>query len=158
MTEPTHVGMLNGSGRGLILEGKLSIAEQFHHILNIMDGTNRWAFAIWKVIGKLDQLNPRTWDAGQDEYIQCAGVADALMVELRVLDEHANPRQIALGKPTSDKYELPSEVISWDNNRYSAKVYPNEVFTANEAADIFYEYYLNGPDALTAYTVREITL
>lgn len=65
--------------------------------------------------------------------------------------------QYTLGKPRAEQTGSPTEEIRWDEGRHSTLVYPNEVFTADEAADIFYAYFLTDavPETLV---LRELDL
>lgn len=49
------------------------------------------------------------------------------------------------------------EHIRWDEGRHSTSVYPAEVFTADEATDVLYGYFLN--DKVTdTFALRELDL
>lgn len=48
-----------------------------------------------------------------------------------------------------------TESISWDDGRRSTKVYAHEVFTADEAAEVFYAYFLTDKVA-EPYVLREL--
>lgn len=155
MTKPTHVEMINGSRRGVLLERDGSYQEQLRFRLNQMNGASHWAYCVWYVTGELDPLNPKTWDEGQDEYIQCAGSAEAMTVEIRIIDEDGAVRHYVIGKAVKELTGQPTEVITWDNGRFSTKVFPHEVLTVDEATAIFYqcafENGITGP-----YVAREI--
>ena len=52
-------------------------------------------------------------------------------------------RQYTVGKPGGDADAAP-ETIPWDEGRRSTEVLPHQVFTADEAADVFGAYFRTG--------------
>ena len=92
-----------------------------------------------------------------DEYLQSAGSADALTVEVRTIDGDGAAHQFVVGKPGGGAEGAPSEVIRWDDGRHSTTVHPREVFTADEAAKVFYAYFLTD-EVPARYTLRELHL
>lgn len=158
MTEPTHIQMTNGGSTSVLLDSIRPYEEQIRFVIKRMDGMKLWAYCIWRVPEGLETLNPKTWDNGQEEYLQCAGSADALTIELRVLDGDGAAHQFVLGKEAATPTGEPTEEISWSNGEYKVKVYPHEVFSAEEAGDAFCDYYKNGMEMAGPYVVREITL
>lgn len=89
--------------------------------------------------------------------MQCAGTAHALALEVRRIEADGTPRQYAIGKPGGDRTGEPTEVIHYDDGRHSTTVYPHEVFTADEAAVIFYTYFLTD-DVSQPYELRDLHL
>ena len=154
MTVRTHVMQMNGSGGGPLLDIFRPYPDQIRYTLNQMDGTSFWAFSLWLAPEGTNLLHELPFS---ENYIQCAGSAEALTVELRVVDASGVAHQYVIGKPGDPQAGDPSEVIPWDDGRRSTRVYPNEVFTADEAADIFYAYFLT--DTIpTTYHHRELPL
>lgn len=108
-------------------------------LLQQMDGVDTWCLSIWRVPkDRSDEDVPPT----RNSYIQCAGSAEALAVEVRVEgDDH--DRQYAVGKPMtspSDKEAVEisyTPVTAWRRSIWVAR---HEVYTATEAADIFAAY------------------
>ncbi|MFT3798345.1 hypothetical protein [Microbacterium sp.] len=154
MTVRTHIRQMNGSGGGPLDDLIRPYPDQIRYALNQMDGTSFWALSIWRAPEGANLLEDIPFS---EDYIQCAGSAEALTVELRVVDADGTAHQYVIGTPGATPTGEPSETIPWDDGRRSTRVYPNEVFTADEAADLFYAYFLTDtvPDT---YQRRELHL
>ncbi len=154
MTVRTHVIQINGNSRGPLVDIFRPYPDQIRASVNNMDGAKFWALSLWRAPEGADLLEDIPFS---ENYIQCAGSAQALTVELRAVDASGVAHQYVIGKPGDPQAGDPSEVIPWDDGRRSTRVYPNEVFTADEAADIFYAYFLT--DTIpTTYQRRELPL
>ena len=154
MTPTTHIWQSNGNSRGPFDDMFRPYPDQLRVSLNKMNGTSFWALGLWRAPDGADLLEDIPLS---ENYIQCAGSAEALTVELRVVDASGVAHQYVIGKAVGDQAGDPSEVIPWDEGRRSTRVYPNEVFTADEAADIFYAYFLT--DTIpTTYPHRQLPL
>ncbi|MDH5135370.1 MULTISPECIES: hypothetical protein [unclassified Microbacterium] len=88
-----------------------------------------------------------------DSFIQAAGSADQMTVEVRLPAPDGEPHLYTVGRPEpADGTTL----IPISQTR-AVRVFSNEVFTADEAAVIFYTYYLT--DAVAQpYVLRELDL
>lgn len=137
--KPTHIRQVNGSHREAFRNNMRPYPETVRSTLNKMDGTLFWAFALWRA--------PKGTDFSKDlpessTYMQCIGSAEAMMVEV----SHPDPDdpnvvyRLIVGKP-GDYSGEPSETLIWNEGRQSARVYPGELFTADEAAAILYGYF-----------------
>jgi len=154
-TPPTHVQQVNGSSRSALLDSMRPYPEQIRFTLNRMNGTSFWAYSLWRA--------PKGTNVVEDtplseEYIQCAGSAEAMTIEVRTLDpdDASVAYQFTIGKP-GDYSGEPTATIAWDDGRHTAKVYPSEIFTADEAATAFYTYFeTNGVTRF--YNLRELDL
>jgi hypothetical protein len=154
MTKPTHISSINNQVRGALVDYFRSYPEQIRFSLGRLDGASTWAYSLWRAPEGADLLD-RVPLSG--EYMQCAGTAEALTVEVRCLDAEGNAHQYTVGRPGGGYTGEPTEVVHWDDGRFSTTVYPNEVFTADEAAVIFYTYFLTDKVA-QPYTLREIDM
>lgn len=158
MTRRTHIEQMNGSSRGPLVDSIRPYPDQLRFSLNRMNGSSFWAYSLWRAPADADLLDDIPLS---EKYIQCAGSAEALTIEVRVVDEDGVARQYTVGKPVDEPTEAPTgpptEVIRWDEGRYSTKVHPNEVFTADEAAEVFYGYFLKDSVPET-YSLRELDL
>ena len=154
MTPVTHIREVNGFSRGPFDDSVRPYPDQIRYSLNRMNGKSFWAFSMWRAPEGADLLDRIPFS---EDYIQCAGSAEALTVEVRTVDADGTAHQYVIGKPGTTPTGEPSEIIPWDDGRRSTRVYPNEVFTADEAADIFYAYFLTDtvPDT---YQRRELHL
>lgn len=155
MTGRTHVVESNGYSRGPLIDSVRPYPEAIRFSLNRLNGTSFWAYSLWRAPEGSDMLDDIPVS---DEYLQCAGSAEALTIEMRVLDDDGTPHQYTVGKAAADDSSGgASTTITWDDGRYSTTVQSNEVFTADEAAEIFYEYFLTDrvPESCT---LRELDL
>lgn len=154
MTRDTHVVQSNGFSRGPLVDVVRPYADQLRFSLNRMNGTSFWAYSLWRAPEDANLLEDIPMS---DEYLQSAGSAEALTVELRVVGDDGVAHQYTVGKPGEEPTGEPTEVIRWDEGRHSTKVHPSEVFTADEAAEVFQAYFLT--DTVPAsYTLRELDM
>lgn len=82
-----------------------------------------------------DILDPSAW-------LQTAGTAERLTVELKRREDDGSYRQYVLGRPAGESESEISEIIQFGDHQVS--VLPSEVLTADDAVDIFQFYYENG--------------
>lgn len=150
----THVTQQNGYSRMALIDSLRPYPDQIRFSLNRMNGTSFWAWSLWRAPEGADLLEDIPLS---DEYLQCAGTAEALALEVRRLDSDGTAHQYAIGKPGSDSTGEPTEVIHFDDGRHSTTVYPHEVFTADEAAVVFYTYFLTD-EVSQPYELRELDL
>lgn len=150
MAHRTHIEQSNGYSRGPLIDTIRPYREAIQFALNRLNGQTNWAYSLWRAPEGSDLLEDIPLS---DEYIQSAGTATAMTVEIRVLDAEKTAHQYVVGKPGQEQTGEPTEVIRWEQN--STKIYPHEVFTADEAAEVFYAYYLTNrvPES---YVLREI--
>lgn len=99
------------------------------------------ALAVWWYPAKYHFVDVPRSEYGH-WYLQCAGTADAMTIELR--EPTATPgewlkfNQWVIGKGPVDTIDKPDVEITWaDHTEY---LYEPEVFTADEAAAAFLEY------------------
>ncbi|MCH1882532.1 DUF6357 family protein [Agrococcus sp. ARC_14] len=153
MTRITHVEMMNGSTRRPIDENVRPRNDQIMAMLHRMDGSSLWSYSVWRApVGvDLEQGIPSA-----DEYMQSAGSAEAMSVEVRFVDTDGTAHQYAIGKTGDDAAAL-TEEIRWADGRYSINVRRNEVFTADEAAEVYAAYCLTDRVA-GPYVLRELDL
>lgn len=154
MTRYTHVVESNGFSRGPLIDTIRPYPDQLRFMLNRMNGTSLWGYSLWRAPEDADLLEDIPLS---DEYVQSAGTAEAMTIEVRVLDTDGISHQYTIGKPDEDSAAAPTEVIRWDDGRHSTTVYPSEVFTADEAADVFYAYFLTNTVA-EPYRLRKLAL
>lgn len=154
MSSSTHVVESNGYSRGPLIDSVRPYPDALRFSLNRMNGASFWAYSLWRAPEGADLLEDIPLS---DEYLQSAGSAEALTVEVRVLDDDGVAHQYVVGKEGGEPQGEPTQVIRWDDGRHSTTVYPHEVFTADEAADVFYAYFLTDEVPAT-YTLRELDL
>jgi hypothetical protein len=105
--------------------------------LKHLDGERRYALLLFRLpVGKaLDQVDLDTFPV---EYIQCAGAANGMTVEIRVMSDQG-AHQYTVGRKTMDEEISQTAQIAWDE--YILEVFSNEVFDAEGAAILFRNYY-----------------
>lgn len=137
MQQLTHVEETNGRGRMFLDDGVRSFRDGIHRMLTLLDGDARWSYTLARAPhGKdIDEIGP-DWPRS---FIQAGGAADRIAIEVRYLEDDDNERQYAVGKPGGQYIGDPSETVVIGGNEF--QVYPNEVFTADEATDVFYGYF-----------------
>lgn len=154
MAQRTHVEQSNGFSRGPLVDSIRPYEDQLRFSLGRMNGTSFWAYSLWRAPEGADLLDDIPLS---ESYLQCAGSAEALTIEVRALDEEGVPHQWVVGKPGEVPGGSPTEVVRWDDGRYSTTVHANEVFTAAEAGDVVVSYFLT--DAVPAQcTLRALDL
>ena len=152
---PTHVTMRNGASRGALIDFVRPYDQQIKFVLDQLDGDKLWAWCLWRAPEGTD-LRMDLPDS--DNYMQCAGTAQKMTIEVRTVDSDGTVNQYTVGRTPpegwSQKTEEPSEIIHWDRGRRSLRIYPHEVFDSEEAAAIFFDYFQT--DGLSApYVIRE---
>lgn len=154
MSRHTHVVESNGYSRGPLIDSVRPYPDAIRFALNRLNGTSFWAYSLWRAPAGTDFLKDIPLS---DEYVQSAGTAQVMTVEVRVLDANGAAHQYVIGKPGDRPAGAPTEVIHWEDGRHSTTVYPNEMFTADEAADVFYVYFQTD-EVPESYTLRELDL
>ena len=149
----THITQENGYSRMALIDNFRPYPDQIRFTLNLMDGSKFWSWSLWRAPEGADLLESLPLS---QEYMQCAGSAEALAIEVRYLDPDGVPHQYAVGRP-GDRSGEPSEVIPFDEGRHHVTVYPSEVFTADEASVIFYTYFLTDK-VPQPYVLRDLHL
>ena len=115
--------------------------DDIGRMLSRFDGTKAFSLLLWKLPpGKrLDDV--KSPDEEANEYIQCAGSADRMTCEVRRL-RGGKYEHLVLGHATNGENPGNQETIRWDD--VETLVAPNEVFSADEAAELFLSYYRTG--------------
>ena len=105
-----------------------------------LDGTKFYSLLLWKLPPdkSLDDVSP---DEDANEYIQCAGSADRMTVEVRRL-KGGTYEQFVVGRTPNSENPGKEETIHWEE--VDTVVAPNEIFSADEAAELFRSYYTTG--------------
>lgn len=150
---PTHAMTVNGDFSLDFVLRRPTVHEEIGQLLERMDGVEIFAASLWALpAGKrLDEVDLQSWP---NEYIQCAGAADRLTVEIRRL-EAGNPQQLVIGRAIEATSKR--ETVNWDSGKYSVQVQENEILTWREATKLFADYYEKRSVA-EDFEVREIAL
>lgn len=150
MAPYTHV-MQSGSGNRVEFDSYAGI-DEFGRRLRRFNGTDRFALILWALPPGMDSDQARA--AGLDwEYIQAAGRSDAMTVEICKAGGAqwgAAWVRYVIGHPGvgNGALDVPIVLPTTTEMRSSA-----EIFDADEAAQLFYDYYKTG-DISAAYALR----
>ncbi len=147
----THGQQFTSGQMGWITENRRPVADHLRLMLGRLDGMTEFTYSIWRgadpssIVGFQKPLT--------DSFIQAAGSADQMTVEVRLPAPDGETHLYTVGRPEpADGTTL----IPISQTR-AVRVFSNEVFTADEAAVIFYTYYLT--DAVAQpYVLRELDL
>jgi hypothetical protein len=148
----THVLEANG-GSSVVEIGQHVEAEKFARPMRGFDGVDRFALTLWALPPGMDYN--KAVDAGEDalEFIQAGGSADALTVDIRKAGgsewgvdwvRYVVGRDRSIPEPLDVAITLP---------RAPEFVSRSEVFTPDEAAELFFAYYRTG-DIPPGYVLR----
>ena len=151
MKEVTHALTLNGRVHGEVKDAVMSPREVIAQRLALLDGLVRYSLSLWRLPEgvRFDSVDLAAWPR---EYVQAAGSADGMTVEVR-RREPSGWGQYVVGRAAHDNSGSPAEVvIPW--NGHEARVSSSEVFSAAEAAEVFARYYETGEVQGTFYFRR----
>ncbi len=124
---------------------RLSARFGFSHVLGRMDGTGFFAYNMWHH-PEATHFNDVDVDAHSNEYLQCAGSAEAMTVELREESVDGHDHWVLATGPITGEA---NRTVTWDED-FSTQVHAEEVFSSEQAAALFEEYYRTGtiPDSV----------
>jgi hypothetical protein len=89
-------------------------------------------------------------------FLQAAGSANAMTIEVRKVDDDGEERLYTVGRGGA-RHGQPDVRIPFNGGANEALVYPDEVFDADEAGDIFVGYFTTG-QVPSRYALREYDL
>lgn len=137
---------------------RIDSVDEFTQPLNRFDGQTRSTLTVSKVPeGRyFEDLSAEEKTLMDEVYIQAAGSADAMSVEVRVRVGDTC-RLYVVGRP-GERVGGPDTEIPFHEGRHQLHVYADEVFTANEAAAIFFEWCQTGAVDASRYQLREFDL
>ncbi|MGO4205623.1 hypothetical protein AB4Z09_28600 [Rhodococcus sp. TAF43] len=146
------------SGGHRSISRRVDSAYKFTRPLNRFDGLTRSTLTVSKVPeGRyFEDLSAEEKALMDQVYIQAAGSADAMSVEVRLLVGDTYQLYV-VGRPGARVGE-PGIEIPFHEGRNRLHVYAGEVFTADEAAAIFFEWCRTGSVDPHLYQLREFDL
>lgn len=148
----THALTVNGQRSFELSEPVRPVKEQLVRNIERLDGADRYSLVLWRLPAGV-VLNDVDLTREPQQYLQCAGSAERMTIEVRQLVD-GTPVQSVLGHASADG-EAADETVVW--NGYTAHVRRSEVFDATEAIEIF-GYYLDHDDVSPAYERRPLAL
>lgn len=136
--------------------GRVSMAlrsdVQIRNSLRSLNGSHQFAFCIYPLPPDFEHGRRNYWDVA-DEYLQSAGSADRLTVEVRRL-EVGGYRQYVIGRPTAGDPGPADEMIEWSDHRLWVR--SSELFTADEAIPIYLHYWQHDATLPTGVELRPL--
>ncbi|MDP3950587.1 hypothetical protein [Microbacterium sp.] len=137
---------------GWIDERRRPILDHLRLMLGHLDGAGKYTYSIWRAKNP-ESIVVRRQDAG-DTFIQAAGSADAMTVEVRLVDSDGTGRLYTVGRREAAEGDRVLVPIS---DERAVRVAPNELFDKEEAAAIFADFYRTEAVSET-YELRELDL
>ncbi|WP_157497067.1 hypothetical protein [Leifsonia sp. Leaf264] len=122
--------------------------------LDALDGERTWSYALWPLPNGQRMKDLEPFVTG-DQFLQSAGTAGAMSIELREIDGDGHARQFAIGRPDTYYGAGHVEAVVWSAGVHALHLFPGEVFGADEAAAIYFSYYSSGT-VPAAYRRREL--
>lgn len=136
----THLVTTNGASVGPLTSISRPYAAQIRRFLDLLDGDTRWAFSLWRAPEGV-HLMDIDLDRFPQAYLQSAGSAQAMAIEVRFIEDDGTARRYAVGRPHGNYAGEPTVSIPYRSNEAAVRVYPSEVFDAAEAAGIYDQYF-----------------
>jgi hypothetical protein len=155
---PTHAFTLSGQVSIELKDTRRPLQDEIRHRLQMLDGQQRYSLVFWAIPDGVPFDRVDVDAVG--EYLQCAGSAQRMTVEMRHVDDSGVAHHVVIGRPgpadgDGAARDDPDEVVPWDG--HEARVHPHEVFDAAEAGELFVSYYETG-DVPASYARRPIEL
>lgn len=148
----SHALTLSGRTSFEFSDAVKPVRDQLARALSRLDGTERYSLVLWRLPAGV-VLNDVDLTREPRQYLQCAGSAERMTIEVRQLVD-GTPVQSVLGHASADG-DAADETVVW--NGYTAHVRRSEIFDATEAIEIF-GYYLDHDDVSPAYERRPLAL
>ncbi|MFJ2370353.1 hypothetical protein [Microbacterium sp. NPDC087665] len=138
--------------KGWLTDDYRPIPEHLRRMLGFLDGEKEYTYAIWRGADPESIIGFR--EPAGDSFIQAAGGSAGITVEVRLPAPDGLSRLYTVGRPESTDG---SSVLIPISDKRAVRVGVNEVFTADEAAEIFYKFYLS-ESVSEPYVLRELDL
>lgn len=142
--------VISGTSKGWLTDEHRPIPDHFRRVLGLLDEEKWYTYSIWRGADPESIVGFRN-PAGEP-FVQAAGGADGITVEVRLLGPNGESRLYTIGRP--EPADDSTTLIPISRTR-AVRVRSNEVFTAHEAAEIFYTYYLT-ESVSEIYVLREL--
>lgn len=153
--KPTFVYEINGASFANLISGPRSYEDNLRRMVTLLGKSDRSTFSLSRLP---DGQN--IWDVTRESlpsvFLQAAGTAGAMTIEWRRMEQDGTERLYTIGHGEPREGE-PHVTIDFLDGTAHALVYPDEVFDADEAGEIFVHYFhtLTVPDR---YALRELNL
>lgn len=153
-TEPmTATHRVTYSGRLKVFLGPADSVTNFLRPLRRLNGFDYYSVNLTRLPFPMPatEITATISAAPGTDYVQCTGAADVLAIELRTTID-GRPRRYLLGLP-GERLGYPS--VDVPNGPELLRVHPDEVFTAEHAAEVFATYFRTG-EIPTGFQLREV--
>jgi len=154
MAAETHIVTTNGDSHIFLDDFIRPYKEQISRVLHLLDGERRWGYSLWQApegVG-LFAIDKKKYP---QNFMQSAGTAEAMTIEVRFVEDDGVGRQYVLGRPDEVVEGEPPVVLRYLNESRELRLYPNEVFNADEASEIYYQYFLTD-EVPAPYVLRRL--
>lgn len=148
----THGEQSPAGMQGWVTDGYRSIPDHLRLMLGHLNGDGKYTYIIWPGSDPSSTIGFRV--PARDSFMQAAGSADAMTVEVRLPGPDGESHLYTVGR--SEPADASTTLIPISDDR-AVRVFSNEIFTADEAAVIFYTYYLT-ESVSQPYVLRELDL
>lgn len=129
--------------------------EVFRRPLARLDGTTRFSVVLSRLALNKPSEGKQRADPDDQHFIQAAGNADKMTLEIRKGVEGGGTQLFTIGHAYEEKRRAEPPTVVVQAGKNSAKVYEHELFESSEAADLFFHYYKND-DIPRGYALREL--
>lgn len=137
---------------GWLTDENRPIPDQLRRTLEWLDARKDYTYSIWRgadptsITGYLEPAD--------NSFMQAAGSADRMTVEVGMSGADGEHHLYTVGRP--EPADGTTTLIPMSDDR-AIRVFSNEIFTADEAAAVFYMFYLT--DTVSQpYVLRELDL
>jgi hypothetical protein len=151
MTTPRHALTTNGRIAYELFDRREPVLNVIRRSLDLLDAIEYYAYMLWRIPPGVDFVDVDR-SRYPEEYLQCAGSASRLTVEVRRATV-TGYEHLVIGKRDESSLAASTERVPWDH--YEVEVRGNEVFSASEAFEVFRRY-LEGASIDEAYTLRPL--
>jgi hypothetical protein len=143
MSAVTHATTTDGRLHLDLIDMLRPIQQQFAWALGRLDGRKHFAYSLWKLPDGQHADDPIDYNKWPEAYIQVAGTAKAMTVDVRMLDE-GKWANFTVGRPAVKRRfgRQKTAVVRW--LEHSIVLRENEVFDASGAAIVFHHYFEHG--------------
>lgn len=148
----SHAQTTPGGSTRYLLSQPGTVPEQLGSTLRGMNGAERTTYVIWPSENPVTAIV--TPQNGGDSFMQAAGSADAMTIEVRILGSDGRWHLYTVGRQEPNNGET---LLVPLNDTRQIRIFTNEAFTADEAVDIFSTYYLTNTVS-QSYQLRQLDL
>lgn len=117
----------------------------------VLDGNRCFSICVWTLPDGIDHPKNVPKDSlANDYYMQCAGSNTGMTIEVRVPDPDNHTAQypyihyVIARKPVANKERFVPLTWQRDGEPFTIRIHPEEVFTGEEAGQIFTNYIIKG--------------